>query len=436
MGEDPASAPPSAEADPDLGRRLYHAVGCVPCHGALASPAEVFADEELPGEIPDAEVIAPFLGPEAKWSARGLVSFLRDPVAIRPRGRMPSSDLSEAEAGAIAAYLLARWGEAEPPLDPESALAERGRKLYASKSCRSCHDPLGLTLSEPSRPSMEAVRSAPDAGCASAPVGRAPRYDLSDDERARLAEGLASIPDVVDAGAPIDEAATTFERLGCLACHEQDGIGGPPEPFRVYFTNTFEGEDLLDEGRLAPDLTGTAFRLTSEGTRRALVDGARARPYLDLRMPRFGAGNVEALVEQLPRREGIVADEDVEAPEATDEAIETGRRLLGRDQLACITCHVYRDRPPVTTPGPAFTSFAERIRYEWFRAYIQNPQRYKLGSRMPDFGTGGVSTLAEVYDGDLRRQGEAIWAYLSLGELAPPPEGVEPEEDRSDSKGR
>ena len=45
----------------DEGRRLYHTIGCVACHGALESPAKVFAGATgFPDSLPDASPAHPF----------------------------------------------------------------------------------------------------------------------------------------------------------------------------------------------------------------------------------------------------------------------------------------------------------------------------------------------------------------------------------------
>jgi hypothetical protein len=101
-----------------------------------------------------------------------------------------------------------------------------------------------------------------------------------------------------------------------------------------------------------------------------------------------------------------------------------GRRLVGDTGLNCITCHVIGDLPPVGTPGPDLERATLRNRYEWWRRYVQNPPRFKVGTRMPTFFATGRGTVVDVYGGDPVRQSEAIWAYLSLGDRMPVPPGA------------
>ncbi|MCI0642677.1 MAG: c-type cytochrome [Gemmataceae bacterium] len=77
------------------GRKLYHQVGCVACHGPrgdkLDGPARVLPLGDL----------------ARKHSIPALAAFLQDPHKTRPSGRMPGLHLSKSEANDLAHYLLA-----------------------------------------------------------------------------------------------------------------------------------------------------------------------------------------------------------------------------------------------------------------------------------------------------------------------------------------
>lgn len=85
--------PPDAAAV-DRGKTLYHSIGCVACHDP-DDPKVVAMSREFPKL-------------EQKYSHRGLEQFLRDPLAVRPSGRMPHMNLQGREASDIAHYLLRR----------------------------------------------------------------------------------------------------------------------------------------------------------------------------------------------------------------------------------------------------------------------------------------------------------------------------------------
>lgn len=410
------------------GRRLFHTIGCVACHGALDSPAEVFDDPLLPGDVPVADVPAPFGDLRGKWRPGALARFLLEPTSVYPDGRMPSLDLTPSEADLIATYLSWTWGSAEPELEVETELAAWGREVFFKLGCGACHAVEGVpAFTESPRlarltvpaPGSDAVR-----GCLDPESTGTPHY--ADLDTAALAAAVLAARDAVGAPAPIDEARRTLEDLSCLACHTMDGRGGPPEALRVYFTPKDDRVDLGDEGRLPPDLSDVGWRLTSTWMHALLVDGQRSRPYMATRMPSYGEARVGELPDQLARMAGVVPYTDVEEPESTDQLVLTGRQMMGRTALGCIACHTYKDYPPNGSPGLRITQLAERLRYEWYRSFMMNPQRYRPGSRMPDFGTGNASTLADVLDGDMRRQSDAMWCYFRLGERMPAPDGVEP----------
>jgi len=99
------------------GRTLYHQVGCVACH-APDEPAEALRpkpsalDEEAPVKTSSADLenlkstSAPLGNLAKKTTVEQLTQFLLDPLKTRPSGRMPSLNLDQGEATAIAMYLL------------------------------------------------------------------------------------------------------------------------------------------------------------------------------------------------------------------------------------------------------------------------------------------------------------------------------------------
>jgi len=417
------------------GRDLYHAVGCVACHGALSTPAELLDDPYSPNELPADEPLAPFGALEGKWRPAGLAAFLKDPLATHPDGRMPSLNLVDEEADSIANYLAEHFG---PARDLEGAATDEqlalGRKLFVAQRCNSCHTLATLDLPKLDSAGPIAGHDGSDACLNEAlPTERdaAPYYDLDATERAALSDLLSTelaFP-AADADLPSRHLALAMERHACRACHVADGVGGPADDAKVYFWTAEEETDLGDEGRFPPDLSGVGHKLTTSWMREVLTNAGVARPYMATRMPQFGADHMDGLAELFAAQQGLAPDTDVAPPELNDELVMTGRELMGLDKMACVTCHVYKDFPPLSTDGPDMTAFAERLRYEWWRGYVHDPQRYKPGTRMPSFGTGNVSSFKDVLDGDLTQQADALWAYMNLGDFMPVPEGLEAESE-------
>ena len=119
----------------ERGRKLFHTVGCVACHGPLEDAydleitlveleAELLAAEEA-GEAAEEEweedeeepllvrpgTLAPDPHPlpsdlARKYRISTLAAFLQDPVSVRPSGHCPSMGLDADEARAMSAYLL------------------------------------------------------------------------------------------------------------------------------------------------------------------------------------------------------------------------------------------------------------------------------------------------------------------------------------------
>ena len=92
------------------GRALYHQAGCVACHAPQESAAALKAGsstEQAAGNFTELTNSSVPLGNLAiKMSVPELAKFLMDPLKVRPSGRMPSLNLTETEAHAIAMYLL------------------------------------------------------------------------------------------------------------------------------------------------------------------------------------------------------------------------------------------------------------------------------------------------------------------------------------------
>ncbi len=418
----------SARADAPLdpkeanGRRLFHTIGCSNCHGPFESPADVLGDPSHPSAVPKADWFRPFGDLAGKWRVDALAGFLLDPHAVYPDGRMPSLSLSPPEAESLAAYLVRRFETAAP----DAALVARGKEAFAKYRCNACHSVGGAPLAAPAaRPLAELSADASAKGCLDPASKTSPRFDLTDAERAKIARGIASAQRAKSAPAPIDACAKARAFLNCSACHSWDGAGGLTADLKEYATLLDERVDLGDEGRVPPDLTSVGFKLRSSWIAKVVHGGVRARPYMATRMPEFSSPWAEHLPEQLAQRDGVVPESDVEPGAQSDQSALTGRQLAGQDGMNCISCHVFKDYPAPGSPGPSLSDFARRLRYEWWRSYLQGPSRYKPGTRMPAFSIGRASNLPDVLGGDIYAQGDALWAWFSMREKMPVPKGLE-----------
>lgn len=264
------------------------------------------------------------------------------------------------------------------------------------------------------------------AGCAAETVasGR-PKFDLSKEQRIALAAAIGSQQ---QNSKPLDPKAAielTMTTLRCYACHERDGKGGPSSSISNYFGYE-KLVDFGDEGRLPPPLEHVGAKLTEAGFNDVFA-GDRYRSYMATRMPQFGLKNVGHLA-------NLFADADTAKiaahtpSEFSPKLINDGRTLVGKGRLACINCHVWGDSGLPGAEGMDLLKTARRIKPAWFHAWLLDPQKLKRGTRMPTGWPFGKSLYADIQNGDVDRQIDAAWAYLSAGPRGGFPKGLSPKD--------
>ncbi len=86
--------PGSDKAKADAGSEVYERSGCAACHGSRRDGATPLTDQRPLGDL------------AKKWSPAELDAFLKDPIAVRPAGRMPSLPLSDDERRHVVAALV------------------------------------------------------------------------------------------------------------------------------------------------------------------------------------------------------------------------------------------------------------------------------------------------------------------------------------------
>ncbi|MBK6938926.1 MAG: c-type cytochrome [Planctomycetes bacterium] len=427
LSSTPAAAPTPADEQNDAqleqGRRLYHTVGCIVCHGPLESPFAVFHDPQFADEVPEVRVPRAYGAIAGKWRRDGLERLLRDPTHIYPDGRMPTLNLTESEAAAIAAYLHTTM---ERPLDalvPAAERVARGKAAFQSAGCASCHTIEGAPSTR--APAKNLAELDPARGCLDGADTATPRYAFGPGERDALIAGLAAVKAAFGKTSPLDELRRGRMYNSCSACHAKDGVGGVNAALKPYFQSADDRVDLGDEGRIPPDLTSVGFKLRTEWMEEMIGGTERARPFMAVRMPTFTQANVR-LAECFSASEGVLRESEGSPPAPTDDAAQNGRTLAGAQGLNCVNCHNFKDLPAAGTPGPRLDQFHERLRYEWWTAYFPTPSRFKPGTRMPAFNLNGQTAVLDLYGGDWHRQADALWSYMAQRDLMLPPSGVEP----------
>lgn len=433
MDESATANSPNADLA-NTGMVAYHTVGCFACHGPLA------AIDALPGgRAPSRQQVLrqyDSLGRSSqKFTIASLGDFLLDPVKHWPSGRMPSLNLTGLEAEAIAVYLIAH-DQREAPKEPATPLAldlqrvERGRETFAKIGCVNCHSlgpdrpvmPVSLS-STPLESLVSADTSVHPEGCLSEkPQQHVPQFGLSAVQRRNVEAFLRSLPQRRSNSVPLEQLALSVSRLNCANCHVFNGDRGPEAAINEYFVAR-EETDLGDEGRLPPNLSDAGAKLNPQWFHQVLAERGIARPYLGAHMPQFGEKNVADFPALFAAAAGKWPEPD-HGPASPTEYAEIGRKLAGAKAMNCIQCHTVAGHASTGTPGPDLAHMAERLRYENFSRWVHDPQLTRPGTRMPSFFVGGQSGFTDLLGGDAHKQVDAIWAYFSLGEFMPLPEGL------------
>lgn len=309
------------------------------------------------------------------------------------------------------AYTYTPTGREPFEVDPD--LAAAGAAMFDARGCANCHDDLGER-----RPDSSLANET--RGClADVPPEDAPWYSLDDGRRRALSDFLLRM-DVLPAASPEEALGSALDAYSCLACHRREGLGGPHPVRKEYFH--VEGDvELGDQGRIPPDLTRSGDKLRTDWMRAVMFEADGWRPYMATRMPQFGVeniGHVPELLVAVDRRDGP------QEPPFTTERVEAGHALAGTSGLGCIQCHTFNGHDSLGVPAVDLAGMHDRLRWGWFRDLLRDPNSLDLNTRMPNFWVDGASPVADVLEGDVDAQVEALWTYLSLGASMPTPAGL------------
>lgn len=447
------------EAQAAAGGRIFTGLGCVSCHlppdqdpavvpaaqPARPAPAGANAAPVVPppAPMPGATFTRiPLRYVKAKWQPAALVEFLKQPEKHYAWIRMPNFRLSDEEAAEVAAFLLSR-APADAVAPPASrGDPERGRALFTSAGCLSCHAGPGQNTLQV-KPLETVLQGELKSGCLAtdeAHRGDAPDFRITPEHH----EAIAAFATSEQAGIKSllrDELSEAAERqigvLNCVACHTRDrqedtwstlsseiaAIEGslPPAP------PPEDGEHpqyAPDQHR--PQLTWLGEKLKPQWAGEFIAGQIpyKPRPWIRARMPGFPA-RAQVLARGMALQHGcppVAPPEPAPDPELAD----IGRKLTGRDGgFSCVQCHAVADQPATAAfeaPAPNFMYVKERITKPYYHWWMRNPIRIEPGTRMPQFAdVEGKTALKNVFDGDATKQFEAIWQYLLAGESITPP---------------
>ena len=425
---------PIAAPDSDLvatGGRLFGNLGCVGCH--TLPDRDDWRDD--PKRVP-----LRFVG--AKWQAAALIEFLLDPSHHYAWIKMPNFHFTRAEAEAVAAYVQS------PPVadlggDKSTAKGDagRGKTLFASVGCASCH---AVEQGQPSPTSggtkaMALSTITSDGwlrGCVLStedPSRKAPDYRMPI-ESADALRALANLGlDSLTRDAAPEFVERQVKAASCNACHKRDGYED------VWSDHKVEVDKLLlnppandrdpdglpypaDQSR--PSLTWTGEKLYTPWAETFIAGNLdyKPRPYLRARMPAF-APRAQGLAEGFTLSHGYpIAGPPATQPDA--ELIPVAKELVGNKGLNCVSCHNIGAVPAVgvfEAPGINFMHVRERIRPDYFDRWVRSPIRVEPETKMPTYFNGDASVLPTILGGKAEPQIEALWNYILQGRQIEPP---------------
>jgi mono/diheme cytochrome c family protein len=346
---------------------------------------------------------------KVEWSGPGLQRQEIPPAALHYAGQRPMVPLNSASYS----------------VDPLKA--QIGGRMFAAMGCASCHQIKGEESMRKAK-ALADLNANEDTGCLGTHVARGlPNYDLNDDQRAALKTALADRAGLDKPFEPKEQVVHTMAAVNCFACHNRDGVGGPTAERAEFFKMTAEF-DMGDEGKIPPPLTGAGGKLLASAMEAIIFDGKlHIRPVLATRMPMWGKPALGSLVDAFQKADSTSAS-DTKPPEFNAQSAQDGRLLLGVKGLGCINCHGVEGIKSLGMPAPDLTLVHDRLKYGWYKAWMDNPPALKVGTRMPQFWTGHEIpvNVKDVGGGTEDGQEAALWDYLSMGQSMMLPVGLQP----------
>jgi mono/diheme cytochrome c family protein len=306
---------------------------------------------------------------------------------------------------------------------PDAQKVEMGGRMFSMLGCASCHTLPNQKSAQTGKP-LASVNVDNDNGCIGAhPDKTAPGYDLSDEQRAALKAAIKDQAGLNKAFEPADRVIATMAAMNCLACHTREGVGGPPSDRGELFVMTSEF-DMGDEGRIPPKLDHVGMKLLASAMEQIIFEGKlHIRPVLATRMPVWGKAALGEIVEAFQKADAV-KETELAQPPFDEKVVRDGWQLVGLRGLACINCHGMNGQKSLGMPGPDLGTVHDRIKYGFFKPFLDNPAALVPGTRMPQFWSGHEAAYKDVAGGTEEGQVSAIWAYLSLGQNMPLPAGM------------
>lgn len=201
------------------------------------------------------------------------------------------------------------------------------------------------------------------------------------------------------------EGKAIIHNFGCIACHE---ISDQETTVRQDAPNlTFEGE-IVRRDWLFAFLKSPRF----------------IRPAIKARMPDFRLTDREALaiteyLGSLTEPGPLVGEEFRNPKKPQSQEVEAAKKLTSPDYFNCFNCHIRGDDKPAGEPtdwAPDLTRIVSRINPTFIFKWLQNPPKYRPGTKMPAIFPDKDSGPEDILGGDVVKQTAVLRDYLfSIG---------------------
>jgi len=364
-------------------------LGCLGCHRV---------DGKDEGFGPDLSRVAEKAGPE--W----LYAWISDPAKYWPETNMPNLRVPEKDIQDLVTYLSTlKKGAAviDSPTAPDSALIAQGFDLVRDTGCTGCHniDKFALGYNAPPHDGIGQKRveelvfgntridhtladwlqlkvKNPRAFNTKEIPTLMPKFGFSEEESEDLLTFLLSIrkrenipaeykKPLADPQSPSVAGALLIEENNCLGCHKIGDKGGT----------------------VGPDLSFQGERINPEWMTNFLMHPRKIRPIgiEPTRMPTFGFNEKEASQLTAYFADASKVSFPYYQPEKaklSNEDMEKAWKTYFQT-FSCQSCHAWNTRGGIV--GPDQSNLARRLRGEWVRKYLENPQKFIPDVQMPNF---------------------------------------------------
>jgi mono/diheme cytochrome c family protein len=373
------------------GGDIFHKLGCISCH-------------TRPDKENDKKRLS-LSNISSKYSSVGALSdFLKNPAKHYKWIRMPDFKLNEKESLSLAAFLMDKSAQKTPAFTKGNAT--KGKDLYKSLGCISCHD-------ANQTPSSKPLSELKTGGCLD---GKVADYSLSDQSSEAISKFLQSAQKTLSKRQVAEFSSRQIKELNCQACHDYDLNLSDLSMYHA------ESEDLkVHEGKhldqFRPLLTWIGEKLQTDYLEDILAgkNTMRPRPWLDTRMPAFKERS-KLLAEGLAADHGLSPEKEVYE---TKNLVKEGKQLLGtQGGFSCVICHDAGPQKALAAfeaKGIDLQLCEERLRPAYYKRWMLDPSRIVPSTKMPKFSNKGETSLTTILEGNAEDQFMAIFEFLMQG---------------------